>query len=82
MASADGVGAAQRGQIGGGLFGRRRIQIPLARDPGVAAFLAFGRFFQDDDLGSQLVGGDRSGHARRPEPDDDNICFYVPIMRH
>jgi hypothetical protein len=52
----------------------------LARDPRVAAFLAFGRLFQNDDPGSEIVGSDGSGDTRRPEPDDDNIRIYVPLL--
>ncbi len=77
-----GVGAAKRGQIGGGVFGRRGIQIALAGDPRVAAVLAFGRLFEDDDLGAEIVGGDRRGDARRPEPDHDDIGFHIPILLH
>ena len=77
-----GVGAAQRGEIGGGLFGRRCIQISLARDARVAAFLTFGRLFQDDDLGAQIVRGDSRRHARRAEPDDDHVRFDVPFTRY
>ena len=53
-----------------------------AGDPSVAAFLAFRRFFQDNDLGSEIVGGDRSRHARCSESDDDDIGFDVPFVRH
>jgi hypothetical protein len=41
----------------------------------VAAFLTFGRLFQNNDLGTKLVGSDSRGHACGPESDDDNICF-------
>ena len=54
----------------------------MAGDPRVAAMLAFGRLFEDDDLGAEIVGGDRSGDTRRPEPDDDDIGFHVPILLH
>jgi hypothetical protein len=54
----------------------------LAGDSRVAAFLTLGRLFQDNDLGSQIVGGDRRGDARSPDPDDDDISFYVPILWH
>ena len=45
-----GVGTAQRGQVGGGLIGRRGVEVALARDAGIAAFLAFRRLFEDDTL--------------------------------
>ena len=76
-----GVGAAQRGQIGGGLVGVGGVQIALPGDPRVAAFLALGRLFQDDDLGAEIVRGDRGGEPRRPEPDDDDIGFDIPGFR-
>jgi hypothetical protein len=62
------------------LFDRRCIQIALAGDPGVAAFLTLGRFFQDDDLGSQIVRSDSRSYARCPEPYDDDVCCYVPFI--
>ena len=74
-----GVGSAQSGEIGDGLVDRRCVQIALAGDARVAAFLTFGRLLQDDDLGAQIVGGDRSGHARGPETDDNDIGFDVPL---
>jgi len=36
----------------------------LAGDPRVAAVLAFGRLFEDDNLGAEIVGGDRGGDTR------------------
>jgi hypothetical protein len=77
-----GVGPAQSGEIGDGFFDRRRVQISLAGDSRVAAFLTFGGLFQDNDLGPQIVGGDGGGHARGPESDDDDIGFHVPFLRH
>ena len=40
--------------------------------------LAFGRFFQDDDLGAEIMGGDGSPHTRCPEPDNDDIGIQIP----
>ncbi len=77
-----GVGTAQGGEIGDGFVGRRCIQISLAGDPRVAAFLALGRFLQYDDLRSSIVSGDRGGDARGPESDDDDIGFDVPCVWH
>jgi hypothetical protein len=44
------IGSAERPQIGGGLLGRRRIEIALARHPGVAARLAFRGLFENHDF--------------------------------
>jgi len=76
------VVSAERREIGGCLVGGRCVQVALARDPRVAAFLTFGRLFQDDDLGAEIVRGDRCGHARGPEADDDDIGFDIPFMWH
>ena len=64
------------------MLGRGGIQISLAGDARVAAFLAFGRLLQDDDLGAQIMRGDGGGHARCAEPDDDDIGLDIPLMRH
>ena len=77
-----GEGAAQRGQIGGGLLGRGGVEIALPGDLGVAAVLALGRLFEDDDAGAEIVGGDRGGDPRRAEPDDDDIRFDIPVPRY
>ena len=53
-----------------------------ARLPACCRLPAFGRLFQDDDLGSEIVGGDRSRDTRRPEPDDHDIGFHIPILLH
>ena len=63
-----GEGAAQRGQIGDGLVDRGCIQISLASDARIAAFLAFRRLLQNDDLGPEIVRGDRGGHPAAPKP--------------
>ena len=34
------------------------------------------------DLGAEIVGGDRSRDTRRPEPDHHDVGFDVPITRH
>jgi L-fuconolactonase len=34
------------------------------------------------DLGAQIMGGDGRGYPRRPEPDDDDIRFRIPSLRH
>jgi hypothetical protein len=54
----------------------------LTSDPRIAAMLALGGLFQNDDLGAEIVGGDRSGDPRRSEPDDDDIGFHVPVLLH
>jgi len=54
----------------------------LAGDARIAAFLTFGRLFQNDDLGSELVRSDRCSYASRPETDHDDIGFVVPGVRH
>ncbi len=37
--------------------------------------LAFPRLFEDQDIGAEIVGGDRSGKPRRPEPGNSDIGF-------
>jgi len=44
--------------------------------------LAFGGLFEDHDFGAEIVGGNRSGDTRRPEPDHDDIGFHIPILLH
>ena len=56
--------------------------ISLSGDSRVAAFLTFRRFFQDNDLGPQIVGGNRRGDACGSESDDDDIGFDVPFVWH
>ena len=76
------VRAAERGQIGGGVFSRSRVEITLAGDPRVAAVLAFGGLFEDDHLSAEIVGGDGRGDTRGTKPDNDDIGFHIPILLH
>jgi hypothetical protein len=76
----NGVWAAQRGQVGDGAFDRGGVQVALAGDTGVAAFLAFRCFLQHNDLGAQVVGGDRGGDAGGAKADDDDIRFHIPRL--
>ena len=77
-----GVGAAQRGEVGDGLLDRRCVQVALASDAGIAAFLAFRGLFKNDNPGSQVVGGDRRGYAGRPKSNDNNIRIDIPLIWH
>ena len=52
----------------------------MPRDAGIPAILAFRRLFQDDDLGSEIVGGDGRGKPGRAEPDDNDIGFDIPLI--
>ncbi len=63
-----GVVATQRGEIGYRLVDGRGIEIALARDSRIATFLAFWGFFQNDDLGAQLVGVTAVATHAAPNP--------------
>ena len=43
--------------------------------------LALGRFFEDQNLGAEIMGGDGGGETRRPEPDDNDIGLDIPGFR-
>jgi hypothetical protein len=77
-----GVRPAQGGEIGDRLVHRRRVQVALAGNARVAAFLALRRLFQQDDLRAKLVRGNRGGRACRSEADDDDVGFDIPIVWH
>src|SRR5271165_4708247 len=63
-----GVGPAQRPQICRSFFRRRCIEIALPRHAGIPAMLAFPRLFEDQDIGAEIVGGERSGNPAAPNP--------------
>ena len=75
----NGVGSAQRVEIGDRLVDVVDLEVALARDACVAAIFALGCLLQQEDLRAEIVRRHSGGRASTAESDDDNVRFLIPF---